>query len=156
MGDTASRDPRGGTAPVSLWISSHEQSGDGIEDEWLRRGRPRWDMNSCTHRLYFFFGVVFCHASVTHSHTHSHIFYCVKTIRMLGTAHSVPPSKATWTERLRRGVGVDYLVHGDGAGLSVLTGSRHSAPADATANERPTGLGEVLFVRVSPLAPPCR
>lgn len=30
-----------------------------------------------------------------------------------------PPSKATWTERLRRGVGVNYLVHGDGAGLSL-------------------------------------
>lgn len=38
--------------------------------------------------LFFLVSSAMCHASI-----HTHIFHCVKTIRMLGTARSAPPPR---------------------------------------------------------------
>lgn len=87
MGDTASRNlvaepPRShyGSLPTSNRETASKVNG------WCRgvtsgTGIPL--------HIDLFFFLLFCHVPCFCSH--AHIFHCVKTIRMLGTAHSAPP-----------------------------------------------------------------
>lgn len=102
MGDTASRHLVGRDSPVVR--------DGGVQDEWLGPEGPAGSKVGqepipLTHRLYSF-----CWPVVL-AHSRSLFFYCVKTIRMLGTGHSATPLQGDVDREAQRGVGMN-IVHG--------------------------------------------